>query len=179
MQAKWKEQTETTHAKHMNMLKMDKHSGSVLLLGDSMMERWQTTGKDLPLGNVFNAGVGGDRICNLLWRIENGILDAGDFSRVVLMIGTNDLEKTQPKALVDGISQVVGEIQKRKLPFTVYSLTPRTDIPEGKILQVNALLQEKYPSAYRCFYPKENPYYDDNVHLSRLGYEEWSKVLLN
>ena len=186
MKAAPKDRTIDTHAKHMQMLKTGLFNGSTLFLGDSMMERWTWIGKDLwhthlkPL-KVFNGGVGGDRICNLLWRIENGILDY-PFSRVILMIGTNDLQKTQPQAIVNGIVQVIEEIQKRNLPLLVYGLTPRTDISEEKILKVNNLLEKTCKELkvdYHCFYPKEDCYYDDNVHLSHLGYEEWLKELLS
>lgn len=71
----------------------------VVLLGDSMLERFQTTGKYTQIGGlqyprVFNAGVGGDKIENVLYRIRLGllsILKAKNPKLVVIHIGTNNL----------------------------------------------------------------------------------------
>jgi len=66
----------------------------VLLLGGSTIERWKTTGKTLwdehiaPLGlKIQNAGVGGDKTQNVLYRLEKGLLDNINPSKVILLIG--------------------------------------------------------------------------------------------
>ena len=96
-----RERTRLAHLKHLDIT--SSHDFEILFLGDSMLERWQSTGskywkKDLSKYKIMNASVGGDTINNLLWRIQptdhtTGILDSLRVKKIILMIGTNNIEK--------------------------------------------------------------------------------------
>jgi len=65
-----------------------------------MLERWKTTGKDLwaehiaPLGlKVLNAGVGGDKTQNVLYRLDQGLLNDITPSKVIILIGNRDFSR--------------------------------------------------------------------------------------
>jgi len=87
---------------HEQLLKKAR-SGRIDLyfLGDSITRRWGAT--DYPQllehwnatfhgWNAGNFGWGGDKVENILWRIENGELDGVNPRVIVLMAGTNDVE---------------------------------------------------------------------------------------
>ena len=196
---KWKERSATTHTRHLEIIQKrpDLQSGSILFLGDSMMERWLTTGKSFWTGElskypIMNAGVGGDRIENLLWRITTnpGILDVASYSTIFLMIGTNNIEKSKPENVATAIQSLLQTIftkQPNVKRVILYGLTPRSDVPREKIVHLNQLLTELCSQntyndrlVFTSFGEKidEDRYFDDRVHLSRLGYEFWLNELL-
>ncbi|KAJ9657638.1 hypothetical protein H2198_004166 [Neophaeococcomyces mojaviensis] len=102
--SKHKARSQETHEQiHLPTLLANKPI-KLLLLGDSMFERFKTTGVNTPLGpsnapypDVFNAGVGGDRISNIIYRLgrPQGLLECltgcGGAGYVFLEMGTNDL----------------------------------------------------------------------------------------
>lgn len=220
---KWKERTATTHARHLEILKNrpDLQSNAILFLGDSMMERWLTTGKpfwdnELSKYPIMNAGVGGDRIENLLWRVlpttGPGILDVASYcasaqalphlgeaelprmgrsySTIFLMIGTNNIEKSNPENVASAIQsllQIIFDKQPNVKRVILYGLTLRSDVPHHKITDLNRLLSELCAQStfdgrliFTSFSEKlnEDRYFDDHVHLSRLGYEHWLGELM-
>lgn len=85
---------ETSKTTHLPLLQHRQHPPTVVLLGDSMFERMTTTGEspnlvapwpsaamlpdsELPAGTgrlrgVFNAGVGGDKVQNIAYRLVGG-----------------------------------------------------------------------------------------------------------
>jgi GDSL-like Lipase/Acylhydrolase family len=125
-----------------------------LLLGDSMLERLKTTGARTDLGkgqfpHIFNAGVGGDRIQNVLYRLDTkGLfwdLKSHRVKYAVLHMGTNDL---RPKrglnfATLTQYSLVVEALHRAApgIKILVTGLMPRTDVDEVFIHRSNQALQ--------------------------------------
>ncbi|KAG0320342.1 hypothetical protein BGZ97_000261 [Linnemannia gamsii] len=72
---------------------------STVLIGDSMIERFKTTGASTGLAQLpgsFNAGCGGDKIENVLFRLDlmYPLLQNCNSIKVwVVMVGTNNLRK--------------------------------------------------------------------------------------
>ena len=104
LKSKWKERTHNSHQKHVELYVHggEKKEYDRVFLGDSMMERWMTTGSKIwntHFTNSANLGVGGDKIENLLYRLSGGdekncietVLDKIDTSTIYFMIGTNNL----------------------------------------------------------------------------------------
>ena len=201
MQPRWKQRSESTHRKHLAELKPT--SSRILFLGDSMMERWKTTGAefwshDLKPFKIFNGGVGGDKLENLLWRIYPdkgliGLLDDTPFEQIFLMIGSNNLERDSPEKIINGIIKIIDAIFRQQDKLTnghlkrviVYGLTARTDVEQSKIDTVNALIRSyvrEHPDRleYRFFGDQvdtEDANFDDNVHLSKIGYQIWLEYM--
>lgn len=71
-----------------------------VFIGDSMLERLKTTGAHTQITHLpssFNAGVGGDKIENVLYRLDLGMMDLLGERNVkvwVVMVGTNNLKKS-------------------------------------------------------------------------------------
>jgi len=87
---------DTTLKTHIPELSKRQGDFDIVLLGDSMLERLKTTGASTRLAHMertFNAGVGGDKIENVLYRLGTlGMLDKLSERNVklwVVMVGTN------------------------------------------------------------------------------------------
>lgn len=106
-------------------------NGRVVFLGDSITEGWIRTGfskrrKSLPQPeceriwqdafgewNPLNLGIGGDRVQDIGWRLQNGLLREPALQPAVffLMIGTNDLGAGElPSVVVSEITTVLQQL---------------------------------------------------------------------
>jgi len=121
----------------------------IVFAGDSITSCWtHGAGQEIwneryaPLGAI-NLGISSDNTRNLLWRLQHGVLEAIHPKMVILLIGTNNLDKT-PEAVAYGVWANVAFIRKA-LPDTrvlVQGIFPRENPPSmtGKAPLVNALL---------------------------------------
>ena len=155
--ARYKQRSDQTHTSvHEPLLsEVPPHPIWCLLLGDSMLERLQTSGAHTILGqgqfpHIFNAGVGGDRIQNVLYRLDTkGLfwdLRSHGIKYAILHMGTNDLK---PKRAFDAevLRQyaLVLETVHRAAPAVkvlVTGLMPRKDVDLRVVDQSNASLQQ-------------------------------------
>lgn len=131
LQPKWKQRSFDTHLKHQAQAEQTKQSKGkanfkYAFVGDSMMERWLTSGSEY--WNTFladqsiNLGVGGDGIEHLLYRLtgdpEKGIVPIFDFINVedtiFLMIGTNNLQRRPVDQIYEGILNILDFIAKQQ-----------------------------------------------------------------
>ncbi|MBC8139819.1 MAG: hypothetical protein H7Y38_00080, partial [Armatimonadetes bacterium] len=73
-----------------------KEKPQIVFIGDSITQNWKDAGKAdwdkrfAPLGG-YNAGIGGDKTNQILWRIKDGLLDGLSPKLVVLAIGVNNM----------------------------------------------------------------------------------------
>ena len=179
----------------------------VVLLGDSMLERFQTTGKYTQIGQlqyprVFNGGVGGDKIENVLFRLRLGLLsmlNAKNPKLVVIHIGTNNL---RPRRSLQGADldnyHLLLQALLRFLPvqtqILVTGLFKRRDVDEQYVLQSNMGIkqiintintqeterQAEENNRVHWLEPPEEIQQDhlaDNVHLNIHGYQIWDDKL--
>jgi lysophospholipase L1-like esterase len=117
----------------------------LLFIGDSITDYWQrpapSGGKEVwekYYGNrkAMNAGIGGDRTQHVLWRLENGNIDALHPKLAVVMIGTNNSNGKDNTAeeIADGIKAIIAKLRE-KLPETkilLLGVFPRGDISDAK-----------------------------------------------
>jgi platelet-activating factor acetylhydrolase IB subunit beta/gamma len=181
-------------AKHNKILGMkDEFDIQLVFLGDSLTRRWED---NLDLWNKFfssynaaNFGVGGDCLENIKWRILNGELDGINPKIIILLAGTNNLDKDSEETIVKGIREIA-EIIRRKLKNTrivILGLLPRYNIETGinyarKIGRINGLMDSLLAHSgimYRDIgkdLPNEHGVVSDTImpdglHLNRNGYE--------
>lgn len=190
---KWKQRTYDTHLKHIKMFQ--KKTFKVVFLGDSMMERWLSTGREMwneSFREYANLGVGGDGIEHLLFRLTkqddtNGILDLIKVEKkIIFMIGTNNLEKRTVEDILEGIKYVIKLIFEKQLEIEllIYGLPPRSDIKIEKIEELNLGIYNfvkdqkniNYIDFKKLDLQKDD--FDDHVHLSKSGYKKWYADLL-
>jgi len=146
---------------HEQLVQKAKHSGiDVYFLGDSITRRWGASDPQYrPLlenwksnyfgWNAANFGWGGDRIENILWRVQNGELEGVNPKVIVVLAGINNVG-TQPggaekvEDITRGLKALLS-LCREKAPNATVILTamfPRNDNPAviPTINQVNANL---------------------------------------
>jgi lysophospholipase L1-like esterase len=128
-----------SRAAHLQLLEKARKGGiDIYFEGDSITRRWGTSDrqyKDLLDNwssnffgwNAADFGWGGDRIENILWRLENGELDGVNPKIIVLLAGINNVGKEPGDAgkiadVTSGIKALV-EICRQKAPGATIILT--------------------------------------------------------
>lgn len=181
-------------AKHNKILGMkDEYDIQLVFLGDSLTRRWEDNldvwNKYFSAYNAANFGVGGDCLENIKWRILNGELDGIDPKVIIVLAGTNNLDKDSEETIVNGIREIA-EIIRHKLRNTrlvILGLLPRNVNETGinyaqKIARINSQLDALYPSSeiiYRDIGTDlineqgavSDTIMPDGLHLNSNGYE--------
>ncbi len=112
--ATWKKM----HEGHMARTK--KGGVDVVFLGDSITQGWSGAGAPVwkkrfePL-NAVNYGIGGDTTREVLFRLNDGVLDGLKPKAVVLMIGTNNFGLPGDSVVdtVKGVEAVIAAVRKK------------------------------------------------------------------
>jgi len=178
----------------------------VYFIGNSITRRWGSTDYPELLANWqanfhgWNAadfGWGGDKIQNMLWRLQQGELDGVNPKVIVILAGTNNVgaepggdEKVAD--IVRGLRALV-DACRRKAPNATIILTgifPRNDImavmPE--ITRINAALSRfadgrtiRYIDINDKLADKDGTLFEgmmgDKLHLTVKGYQIWADAL--
>ena len=140
---KWEE-------RHQEILELNKEeSPKICLFGNSIINFWGgeptssiARGQDSwqrimePMG-VRNFGFGWDRIENVLWRVYHDELDGFEAERIILMIGTNNLEHNSGEEIIKGLETLINAIKIRqpKSNILMIGILPRN----GKEEQIRSL----------------------------------------
>lgn len=215
-QARFKQRSHDTH-NQTHRPQLNQHSSATsaellpqidtVLLGDSMFERFKTTGRNTQIGQLkypqlFNAGVGGDKIENVLYRVDLGLLDLLKLHNpklVVLQLGTNNLRPKQgltSQQLDDYylLLQALLLILPTHTQILVLGLFKRTDIEDQYITQSNLALEElvtkmnmekigRQMEQDHCVHWMDLSntigwgHLQDHVHFNLNGYRIWDTVL--
>ncbi|KAG7351026.1 GDSL family lipolytic protein [Nitzschia inconspicua] len=193
----------------------------VVLFGDSITEHWlgtelttrweqwkgnkQVFDETFPNNNALPLGIAGDKVGQLLYRLENGELPKSLHAKVYwILIGTNDLTmQCSVEAVVAGNIRVVQELQRSKPEATVVlnSILPRGDQGEDdltdsvmwqNIQSVNEWLQcyaestmgvefydatSLFTKAYNGDIHQIEDYFYDDVHPSEEGSKGWAQAI--
>lgn len=174
----------------------------VLFFGDSITEGWNF------MPQIWNArygaphaganfGIAGDRTENVLWRIEHGELEGIRPKVVVVMLGTNNVDR-KPVEIARGVGAVVSAIRKR-LPQThvlLLGIFPRGADPNDRTTQTlrfrirsaNELIARMHDGKSvhyldigarfldeHAFIPPE--IMPDGLHPAEKGYEIWADAM--
>ncbi|KAJ3148184.1 hypothetical protein HDU86_007532 [Geranomyces michiganensis] len=193
---KWKERTAETHETHIQQLSTPTAPTrfTTLLLGDSMLERFLTTGNKTRIAentHVFNAGCGGDKVENVLYRLEHGLLDnLHAVDKVILHAGTNNLAGKKTLKMGAGyipayraMMQIIrARYRDRDGPHLyITGLFDREGCEPAEIARVNALLEglaNEDEFAGACTYVQPFPTsLEDHVHMDATGYAKWDAAL--
>lgn len=105
--SKYKQRSHEAYIRHLTFLEKEKGDIENVLIGTSMFERmeWEDGAKSkfqehLSDKSIWNLGCGGDKISNILYRLEDGkileILKSRNVKRVIFMAGANDMEFGNP-----------------------------------------------------------------------------------
>ncbi|KAF9361106.1 hypothetical protein BGX26_005735 [Mortierella sp. AD094] len=170
----------------------------VVLIGDSMLERFKTTGSSTHLAQLprsFNCGCGGDKVENVLYRLSfmTPLLENRSIKLWVVMVGTNNLRKKglrpadiplyhlllQALLRIDSKSKILAcEIFKRK-DFEDKYVDEANSMVKAMITEMNASLGLQEDRIIWSGVPVEATieHLDDHVHLDAEGYRIWDETL--
>ena len=191
----WKE-------RHEQVLKLNKEQApDVLLIGNSITHYWAgeptaslARGTDswnqLFKGKVVrNLGFGWDRIENALWRIYHGELDGYEAQKVVLLMGTNNLEQNTDDEIIDGINELVRAVRHRQPQAQIYvtGILPRA-WHEPRVAALNQMIQIRllaneatYVDLSAAFLQSDgriiNELFTDGLHPNKEGYQRMAEML--
>jgi lysophospholipase L1-like esterase len=128
-----------------------KKHADIVFEGDSIMNRWETTGKEIwkqrYAGIAADFGIEGDGVENALWRLGKGQVDGIDPKVVVLMIGTNNSGRNSADEIAEGIKILVTEYEKRcpHAHIILMGIFPRGEKPgdggRRKVAYVNSIIK--------------------------------------
>lgn len=109
-------------ARHQSFLTVAKDGNiDLLFVGDSITDWWRQEQRGLPVWNEFfaplkaaNFGIAGDTTQGVLWRMQNGELDGFQAKLIVLMLGTNNINRNANDDIAEGDRAIVNEFLKRQ-----------------------------------------------------------------
>jgi len=191
----WKE-------RHEQVLALNKEKApQILLIGNSITHYWAgeptaslARGTDswekLFKGKVVrNLGFGWDRIENALWRIYHGELDGYDAEKVILLMGTNNLDRNTDNEIIDGIRELVRAVRHRQPKAQIYvaGILPRA-WHESRVAALNELLQVRLHAEEATYVDMSSEYlqpngriinelFTDGLHPNKEGYQRMAKML--
>ena len=172
-----------------------------IFIGDSITEGWGENGHDVwnrffePL-KAINFGIGGDSTRQVLYRIDQGILDGLHPKVVVLMIGTNnlygDFNAGSNEEIADGVLACVKAVQTKcpDAKVLLLGILPRqNDYFIGRVNAINAITSKAADGKSVYFLDmgaqfrkdeksvKPELYKPDQLHLMPPGYELWHQTM--
>lgn len=175
----------------------------VVLTGDSIIKGlsrypriWRKYFQPL---KSLNFGIGGDRTQHVLWRLQNGEMEC-DPKVVVVLCGTNNLDKNNTGEIAQGILAIVDYIRKKKpnVSIVVCGILPRDLYPTIRRDNIDELNDElfeyiSYSEELRDEYVyflapgtgwtrkggklDESLYFTDHLHLVEAGDEKLAKSI--
>jgi lysophospholipase L1-like esterase len=117
---------ERNDARHQGFLDIAKTGNvSLLFVGDSITDWFANPrGQVATGGEVWKAsfgdmkpadfGIAGDTTQGVLWRMQNGELEGFKAKLIVLMLGTNNINRNPNDEIVDGDRLIIEEFKKRQ-----------------------------------------------------------------
>lgn len=191
----WKE-------RHEQILALNKEKApQIVLIGNSITHFWAgepayliAKGTDswekLFRGKeVRNMGFGYDRIENALWRIYHGELDGYQAQKIVLLMGTNNLDKNTDDEIVAGINELIRAVRHRQPTASIYvaGILPRAG-RESRISILNQTLQARLLADEATYIDLSgeliqpngkiiNELFSDGLHPNKEGYQRLAHML--
>lgn len=184
-----------------NQARLKQGNVQLLMLGDSITERWESAGRKLwdklyePMGAV-NLGYGGDQTQHLLWRLQNGELDGIHPKAAVVMIGTNNtgLRVEDPARTAAGVRAILDELRTRQpqMKILLLGVFPRDANPDGEMRKINNTINKTiaaYADHKHIFYLDIGDKFldgegrlsaeimPDYLHPNERGYQIWAKAM--
>jgi platelet-activating factor acetylhydrolase IB subunit beta/gamma len=169
------------------------HSYEVITLGDSLMQGWGAFQSAPRLANVFgtpvlNSGFGSDGTEHVLWRLQTTDWHGQTPHYVLLLVGSNDIDRSTACEVYGGIRTVVSKIQSvfPSARVVVMGILPRGENMmwnDDKIRATNVELKAASSAGNFAFFDPHDAFLcnhhtpcslfrtDHNAHLTMEGYD--------
>ena len=182
----------------------------LLFVGDSITDWFsnprgqaQTPAAGLEVWNKYfsefkpaNFGIAGDTTQGVLWRMQNGELEGFTAKLIVLMLGTNNINRNPVDEIVDGDRLIIDEFKKRQpqAKVLVLGIFPRNADPanplRSTIKEINSKL-ETLADNNKVFYMDIGSKFltpdgtlttevmADGLHPTAKGYQIWADSIID
>ncbi|KAJ4129206.1 hypothetical protein NW768_007741 [Fusarium equiseti] len=183
---------ETHHDTHRPEITSNPSQYTIALLGDSLFERFKTTGASFSINHnpsILNLGVGGDKVLNVQYRIDQGLFDdlkthQPNLKLMYVHMGSNNLKKNGlRKNDADAYANLIANVREA-LPdvrIVVTALFKQRALADGIIDEANRMLKDIADWNDAAFLPfgdeQDGIMSEDNVHLNETGYSRWNGIL--
>ena len=166
----------------------------VAFYGSSSIRLWTDLVADLKDPRAFNLGFGGSTMAACAHFFDR-LVPALHPVSLVLYAGDNDLgDGRSPEDVLASFRSLVGKLQ-RSLPriplgFMSIKISPARFVLRDRIQRTNALIRAELERRSDYFYidivaamldsdgrPRPELFLEDGLHLSRAGYQVWTRVL--
>lgn len=187
-------------ARHQGFLQIARAGNiELLFVGDSITDLWDD--RALPIWNEnwaplkpANFGISGDTTQGVLWRMQNGELEGFKARLIVLMLGTNNINRNPVDEIVDGDRLIVEEFKKHQpqAKVLVLGIFPRNADPanpaRATIKEINGKLA-KLADNKQVFYMDIGDKFltadgtlttevmNDGLHPTAKGYQIWADAM--
>ena len=191
-------------ARHKSFLEIaSKGNIDLLFVGDSITDFWAQPQRGLPVWEQTfaplrpaNFGIAGDTTQGVLWRMQNGELDGFKAKLIVLMLGTNNINRNPNDEIAEGDRMIIEEFKKRQPQAKVLLLGifPRGADPanpfRASIKEINSKLT-KLADNKQVFYMDIGDKFltpdgtltteimADGLHPTAKGYQIWADATLD
>ena len=187
-------------ARHQGFLDVAKAGNiDLLFVGDSITDGWRRGGLEVwnkyfaPL-KAANFGIGGDTTQGVLWRMQNGELEGFKAKLIVLMLGTNNINRNPNADIAEGDRLIVEEFKKRQpqAKVLILGVFPRGVEPanafRSSIKEINGMLA-KLADNRQVFYMDIGEKFltpdgtltaeimPDALHPNLAGYQIWADAI--
>lgn len=171
----------------------------LVFLGDSITQRWEYRPQIWSRFAAYspaNFGAGGDRVPNVIWRVENGALDGIHPEFIVVLVGTNDVsgddsafyrrQNPTAAAIAAGEQKLLAEIHEKQPQSRIIlmGLFPRRnrmrqiEAVNDRIRSIAGVTYLNIDDALRLNGEYNPAFTIDGVHLTDAGYAIWADRLL-
>ena len=168
----------------------------LVFLGDSITSRWpqELLEKHFGAYRPVNLGVGGDRVQNVIWRLQRTSLEATPLKALVLLIGTNNTGAFTSEEIAGGIQKLVKIVEEKTpeskvLILGVFPRGPAINDPKNRrIHALNAKLKD-LADGKKVFYLDVGPslaepdgsisleVMPDHLHVALPGFLRWMDAM--
>jgi len=162
--------------------------GNVLLLGDSMLARFQPygTGRHLLDPAIFqNVAIGGSTTNHWIWLLQQGKISLYEYNHIVVMLGTNNVAKPEHtvQEIVTGLLLIMKllleMVPKAKIHFV--PIFPRWDLQNSNVMEqiahINRHMATYCENILDPFISGSSFFEKDQLHLNLRGYELFAQFL--
>jgi len=190
-QLSFKAEVDEIQKKHKHLIKNGKEH--IVFTGSSSIRIWQNLNKIFNNSDIVNTGFGGSKASDLLYYIEELILDFNP-TKVVIYEGDNDINSGQSIDFIyENILKIIQKINVKNSNVKIIIISAKPSITRWHLREKYIILNKKYKDlatkskniqfadTWSAMIEngdlKKNIFISDGLHLNAKGYEIWERVI--